>query len=45
MIVTLNINKVDEQKLREVIKRDRRPFTQTDVKRWFMDQLNRSYVS
>ena len=45
MIINLNLNKVDEAKMREVIKKDRRPFTQAEVKRWFLDQLNRSYIN
>ena len=45
MRVNLNLNKVDEAKMREVIKKDRRPFTQAEVKRWFLDQVNRSYIN
>jgi len=44
MMINLNLNKVDEAKMREVIKKDRRPFTQAEVKGWFLDQLNRSYI-
>ena len=39
------LSKVDEAKMREVMKKQRRPFTQNDVKRFFLDQLNRAYVS
>ncbi len=45
MMINLNLTKVDEAKLREVIKKQRRPFTQNDVKRFFLDALNRAYVS
>ena len=45
MMISLKLNKVDEAKLREVIKSRRRPFTQADVKQFFMDALNRAYVS
>tara|TARA_A100001011_G_scaffold107657_1_gene114232 strand:- start:170 stop:307 length:138 start_codon:yes stop_codon:yes gene_type:complete len=45
MMINLNLNKVDEAKMREVMKKDRRPFTQAEVKRWFLEQLNRSYMS
>ena len=44
MMINLNLNKVDEAKMRDVIKKDRRPFTQVEVKRWFLDKLNRSYM-
>ena len=45
MMINLNLNKVDEAKMREVMKKDRRPFTSAEVKRWFLDQLNRSYIN
>ena len=45
MMINLNLNKVDEAKMREVIKKDRKPFTQSEVKRWFLEQLNRSYIN
>ena len=45
MMIQLNLNKVDEAKMREVMKKDRRSFTQAEVKRWFLDQLNRTYKS
>ncbi len=45
MMINLNLNKVDEAKMREVMKKQRRPFTQTDVKRFFLDQINRAYIS
>ena len=44
-MINLNLNKVDEAKMREVIKKDRRPFTQAEVKRWFLEQLNKSYLN
>ena len=43
MMINLNLNKVDEAKMREVMKKNRRPFIQLEVKQWFLDQLNRSY--
>ena len=45
MIINLNLNKVDEAKMRELIKKDRRPFTQAEVKRWFLEELDRSYIN
>ena len=45
MIINLNLNKVDEAKMREVMKKNRRPFTQSEVKQWFLDQLNRSNIN
>ena len=45
MMINLNLTKVDEAKLRDVIKRQKRPFTQNDVKKFFLDALNRAYVS
>ena len=45
MLINLKLTKVDEAKLREVIRQRRRPFTQADVKQFFMDALNRAYVS
>jgi hypothetical protein len=44
MMINLKLSKVDEAKMREVMRKDRRPFTQAEVKRWFLDQLNRSYI-
>ncbi len=43
MNINLKLSKIDELKLREVMKKDRRPFFQGEVKRWFLDQLNNSY--
>ena len=45
MMISLKLNKVDEAKLREVMKKDRRPFTTRDAQRFFLDQLNRAYIS
>tara|TARA_B100000424_G_scaffold212583_1_gene170036 strand:- start:143 stop:280 length:138 start_codon:yes stop_codon:yes gene_type:complete len=45
MIISLNLSKVDEAKLREVMKKSRLPFSQSEVKRFFLDAINRSYVS
>ena len=45
MMIHLNLNKVDEAKMREVIKKDRRPFTQAEVKNWFLEQLNKTYLN
>ena len=44
-MINLNLNKVDEAKMKEVMRKDRRPFTQLEVKQWFFDQLNRSYTT
>ena len=43
MMINLNLNKVDEAKMRIVMKKDLRPFTQAEVKKWFLDQVNRFY--
>ena len=32
-MINLNLNKVDEAKIREVMRKDRRAFTQVEVKR------------
>ena len=45
MMISLKLNKVDEAKLREILKQRKRPFTQMDVKRFFLDQINRAYIS
>ena len=45
MMINLKLSKVDEAKMREVMKKQRRPFTQMDVKRFFLDQINRAYIS
>ena len=45
MLVSLNLTKIDELKLKDVMKKQRRPFTQADVKRFFLDALNRAYIS
>ncbi len=44
MNINLKLSKIDELKLREVMKKDRRPFIQGEVKRWFLDKLNNSYL-
>ena len=45
MMINLNLNKVDEAKMKKVMRKDRRPFTQVEVKQWFLDQLNQSYTT
>ena len=45
MIINLKLTKVDEAKLREVMRIQRRAFSQNEVKRYFYDAINRSYVS
>ena len=45
MMINLNLNKVDEAKMKEVMRKDPRPFTQVELKQWFLDQLNRSYTT
>ena len=45
MMIPLNLSKVDEAKMREVLRNQRLPFTQANVKRFFLDQINRAYVS
>ena len=45
MMINLKLSKVDEAKMREVMKKQRRPFTQNDVKKFFMDALSRAYLS
>ena len=45
MIINLKLSPSDEQKLKIVMKKDRRPFTTRDAQRFFLDQLNRAFVS
>jgi len=45
MMINLKLSKVDEAKMRENLKKLRLPFTQANVKRFFLDQINRAYVS
>ena len=45
MMINLKLSKVDEAKMREVMKKQRRSFTQNDVKRFFLDQINRAFIS
>ena len=44
-MITLKLSKVDEAKMRDVMRKQKRPFTQSDVKRFFLDAINRAYVS
>ena len=44
-MINLNLSKVDEAKMREVMKKQKRPFTQVDVKGFFLDALNRAYMN
>ena len=39
MMINLNLNKVDEAKMKEVMRKDRRPFTQVEVKQWFLGSI------
>ena len=45
MIISLNLNKVDEAKMREVFRKQRRAYSQAEIKRFFLDQLQRAYIS
>tara|TARA_Y100000589_G_scaffold320072_1_gene349533 strand:+ start:88 stop:225 length:138 start_codon:yes stop_codon:yes gene_type:complete len=43
MNIHLNLNNVDEVKMREVMKKEQRLFILAEVKRWFLEELNRNY--
>ena len=45
MLINLKLSPSDETKLRIVMKKDRRPFTTKDAQRFFLDQLNRAFIS
>ena len=45
MNINLKLSPTDETKLKIVMKKDRRPFTTKDVQRFFLDALNRAFVS
>jgi len=45
MNINLKLTPTDETKLKVVMKRDKRPMTTKDVQRFFLDQLNRAFIS
>ena len=45
MNINLKLSPSDETKLRIVMKKDRRPFTTKDAQRFFLDALNRAFIS
>ncbi len=45
MNLNLKLSPSDETKLKIVMKKDRRPFTTKEVQRFFLDALNRAFVS
>ena len=42
--VQIKLDTVKEAELKEVMKRDRRPYTQQEIKRLFTDMLHRQYL-
>ena len=38
------LNKVQEQQLKEIMKREKRPFSQSEVKKWLTDKINHIYL-
>jgi len=45
MNINLKLSPTDETKLKVVMKNQKRPFTTRDVQRFFLDALNRAFIS
>ena len=45
MNLNLKLSPSDETKLKICLKKDRRPFTTKEAQRFFLDALNRAFVS
>ncbi len=45
MNITLNIDKVREEKLKNAMRKDKRPFTQNEVKSFFLDYIDHRYAN
>ena len=44
MNIQIKLNTVQEAELKEVMKKDRRTYTQQEIKRLFTDMLHRQYL-
>ena len=44
MNIQIKLDTVKEAELKGVMKRDRRPYTQQEIKRLFTDMLHRQYL-
>ena len=44
MNIQIKLNKVEEAELKEVMKADRRTYTQQEIKKLFTDLLHRQYL-
>ena len=44
MNIQIKLDTVKEAELKEVMKRDRGPYTQQEIKRLFTDMLHRQYL-
>ncbi len=44
MNIQIKLNTVQEAELKEVIKKDKRPYTQQEIKKLFTDMLHRQYL-
>ena len=45
MNLNLKLSPTDETKLKMVLKKDRRPYTTKEAQRFFLDALNRAFIS
>ena len=44
MLINVNMNKVQEAQLREIFKRQKRVWTNQEVKKYITDSINREYL-
>ena len=44
MNIQIKLDPVKQAELKEVMKKDRRPFTQQEIKKLFTDMLHRQYL-
>ena len=45
MNITLRLNKVQEEQLKEILKRDKKTYSQKGGEDWFLDYLSRRYIN
>ncbi len=45
MNINLKLSPTDETKLKVVMKKQKRPYTTRDAQRFFLDALNREFIS
>ena len=45
MNINLKLNKVQLEQLKEVMRRDKRPFNPKEIQVFFIDNINRRYVN